>query len=1655
MKSIYSSRKCIFLLPAFLLCLNYNSFSQPNGINYSYSQPAGALVYNSSSAGQVDLITAPNTDDQLVSFPASLVAGWGGFFYGGVWYPQATTTFWVSSNGWLAIQNTANPTDVAPPSSLPVNNLAANPYRMIAPLWDDLKLDPVSGGRVTYKNLGGAATRVLVIEWKGMYWDKTGSDSAISFQARICNNANVASPNIIEFRYKRNGSVNYGLPVAPPPSASIGINGFCSNDVLAWTTFTGTTISKTVPENQNISTKPADGGSYRFTPVVHPHDDCAGAFLMGFTAGSSLISSVGTTLHATQTVGLPSCGGFATTSDVWYTFTKPANITNFELFTDSVDCRGAANYGVGIEVFNSCPVGGVVACNFGSAGPAGTNATSYINITGQPCVSQQYWVRVFSKDTTNNNNRGYFRFNIRPPGRDCTYATDISACCVSLPFNYSSPALLSTCGFANDVDSDAACGSLVERGEDYVFKFTPCATMCATFNLNNTTVGSNPGMFIYYNPPCVGGATCVGSVTSVGGGILSFANATLAAGNTYYIVIDYDSGGFTPCLAGWDLSISGSVPPVLTYDNCATPQSFTITVGASCVGPIDYNNNCATPSPAGAAVLPGCGSFTDGVTPDVWFTFNSLSNQPHQINVDLGTAPSAQDLSMAIYTTSCGALGLVSCDDNSNGTMPSLTITPAGAGITYYVRIWSNNGTNPGNFRICGIQGCTPLNDLCTGAIALTVGAPIQGDNGCSTGTGEPSSGVAPGCWTGGSLNTVWYSFVATNTQMRIRTRLLTMFDSQIALYSLPTGCGGAFTMLFCNDNAPATCGFATNRSSEITATGLTIGTTYYVRVDGTAANTGTFEICVMDGNNPFPPIPQQDCVLPINVCNSSSFTVANPGFQGTGNVCDFTNGSCLGSGERGAAWYLFSVTGPQTLQFTITPNSPNDYDFMIWCVDTVWNNNPNHSFPTVTNYCSNLMTGASFPWYSCNYSAVGTTGLSLTCMGVAATIPSAQAFTQCGGFNQAVNIPANMTATFLLNVSNFTTSTTGFTMNWNGTILNSNPPSMTWQNSTTSTWTTLPNWYPNNCGAVPDCANQVGAIIASGAWPMPVLAANQTVKDITINAGASLTINAGFTLSVCGNFTNNGTINCMAGSTVSFIGGLNQTINGAFLAAINNFYNVTVLKSTGTLTFNTNIYARGNFSINGPNGVVDVNTKNLEVGGNFFNYNGNTSFTGHGGASTITFTYRSGVAQQYRNDGANLTLNHVTMNQVAPSSLSLFNNVTSDLILGANGVLTLTQGKIITGVGTVREVNVTNSLSAACSPGFGAPANSYVEGLLRRAIPTGGISYDFPVGETSKGYELANINFTATPTGPYNLLARFKTWGGANCPFPGPGPAASECVTATYAALPYFDHGYWNIDASIGAPTGTYNATMYNVGMTNNAGSGWTVVKAVSGSCAFGLPGACWIPSTAAQTRRNGLSGFSDFATVQSQTPLPIEILYFAAEQVNNKVSCKWITAIEINNDHFEVEKSTDAINFSSIGSVKGFGPGTSNGNLYYQFADAVLCSGKIYYRLRQVDVNGAFSYSDIVSVSCKNSLLSLSPNPTAKNVTLNFYEPVDGSVTVEVADMVGQIVLRQNVEAQAGYNDVEVSVADLPEGVYYLKVVNKIPNPLEVAKQVKFLKY
>ncbi|TAK35083.1 MAG: T9SS type A sorting domain-containing protein [Saprospiraceae bacterium] len=158
----------------------------------------------------------------------------------------------------------------------------------------------------------------------------------------------------------------------------------------------------------------------------------------------------------------------------------------------------------------------------------------------------------------------------------------------------------------------------------------------------------------------------------------------------------------------------------------------------------------------------------------------------------------------------------------------------------------------------------------------------------------------------------------------------------------------------------------------------------------------------------------------------------------------------------------------------------------------------------------------------------------------------------------------------------------------------------------------------------------------------------------------------------------------------------------------------------------------------------------------------------------------------------------------------------------------------------------------------------------------------------------------------------------------------------------------------------------------------------------------------------------------------LPVEISAFSARLVSNAILLNWATASETNNEGFFVERSFDANNWELAGFVPGHG--TSLEVRQYSFADGAVFSGTTYYRLKQVDFDGRFEYSKVVSVNKNKDAGSLSiyPNPAADY--LYFTKGVDGEILFY--NLPGQLLLRQTFESpQDG-----VDISSLGNGQYIL---------------------
>jgi hypothetical protein len=215
-----------------------------------------------------------------------------------------------------------------------------------------------------------------------------------------------------------------------------------------------------------------------------------------------------------------------------------------------------------------------------------------------------------------------------------------------------------------------------------------------------------------------------------------------------------------------------------------------------------------------------------------------------------------------------------------------------------------------------------------------------------------------------------------------------------------------------------------------------------------------------------------------------------------------------------------------------------------------------------------------------------------------------------------------------------------------------------------------------------------------------------------------------------------------------------------------------------------------------------------------------------------------------------------------------------------------------------------------------------------------------------------------------------------------------------------------------------------------------------LSGCLSFDLHTLCR-PQTTVDISTNPLLVNSDWGQfcanrIGQCATLPIELTNFEGHPSNKNIELQWQTASEKNNDHFDIERSTDGKTFSKIGQTKGYG--TTVAAQSYQFLDKSPFSGVNYYRLKQIDVNGQFEYSKTVSVEMRHSdkKLRVFPNPVSDDLTVIFDKNgvyTEGSLLqLEFYNLQGKMIQQQSVEARL--DETKVSMQQLPAGVYMMSL-------------------
>jgi hypothetical protein len=262
---------------------------------------------------------------------------------------------------------------------------------------------------------------------------------------------------------------------------------------------------------------------------------------------------------------------------------------------------------------------------------------------------------------------------------------------------------------------------------------------------------------------------------------------------------------------------------------------------------------------------------------------------------------------------------------------------------------------------------------------------------------------------------------------------------------------------------------------------------------------------------------------------------------------------------------------------------------------------------------------------------------------------------------------------------------------------------------------------------------------------------------------------------------------------------------------------------------------------------------------------------------------------------------------------------------------------------------------------------------------------------------------------------------------------------------------GSW--DQSSTGTIGSYNYKNFNwagstFGLNWTANNNYELFRdTVSGGTGFGafeLAPNGWLSNSDwyFEVGGNDYTDYSNafYSSSINNVPLPVELSSFKAQNTLNDITLNWETKTEFNSAKFEIERKSLNTDWNNIGYISA--SGNSNKAKQYTYTDKKLNSGKYSYRLKMVDRDGNFRYSDLINIEIaapKEFFLSQNyPNPFNPSTKIDYQLPLDSRVTIELYNIVGQKVDELiNKEQTAGYYSIELNTK-MASGVYIYRMVS-----------------
>lgn len=397
------------------------------------------------------------------------------------------------------------------------------------------------------------------------------------------------------------------------------------------------------------------------------------------------------------------------------------------------------------------------------------------------------------------------------------------------------------------------------------------------------------------------------------------------------------------------------------------------------------------------------------------------------------------------------------------------------------------------------------------------------------------------------------------------------------------------------------------------------------------------------------------------------------------------------------------------------------------------------------------------------------------------------------------------------------------------------------------------------------------------------------------------------------------------------------------------------------------------------------------------------------------------------------------------------------DLVINGNTYNNVNVGGVITGITPPTEslwtpadaptdVDLNDGAAIEVGTKFTASVNGFVKGVRFYKGPgsTGtfiGKLYDF----NNPATPLATATFVTTPSGWQQVL--FST--------PVSITAGTLYVVTVYSADGYYANadeyfnGFSQVSGSLTAPAGNSSMDNSSNGIYFFGGQGFPNSSYQNSSYfvdAVFTP-ASFTYNLTSVTGDDGCTATGALQTLSVSSPacstLPVTLLGLSATpQDNSKVIVKWSTSSEINNKGFEVQRSLDGRNnWQTIAFVQGAGDSYTVRN--YSYTDGNLVARRYFYQLKQVDIDGRYKYSMVVSANLSTrdgySLEQNFPNPTggSQYTTIRFTLPRRTNVTLSLYDLSGRLIQTLATgNKDAGTHAIPFDPSKLSTGLYYYKL-------------------